>query len=192
MKVRKLAVMTIVLTLLFGTAAFAESVTQNIKVIINKKEIEDGGLLVDNKTYLAVGTLAKAMQAMVFWDNDTKKVTISKPNVHMFTMNDKQAFQSVAKGRYKFFVHAQVDSLKTEITSLKLTITDPYGDDAVIETRYSGDTDFPSDKEDFLINSKEISYDFKSIGRYVVRFWMKPAGETSMQIVAEKNIIVTR
>ena len=191
MKVRKLLIMTAVLTLIFGTAAFAESVSQNIKVVINKDEIKDGGLLVDNKAYLGVGTMAKAMQAFVSWDNDAKKATINKPNVHMFTMNDKQAFQSVSKGgRYKFFVHTQVDSLKTDISSLKFTISTPYGEETLIESRNAGDSDFPDGKEDFLLNSKEISYDFQSAGRYVVRFWMKPSGDTNMQVVAEKVIIV--
>jgi hypothetical protein len=191
MKVRKVLIMTMVLTLVFGTAAVAETISQNIRVVINKKEIDDGGLLVDNKAYLAVGTLAKAMQAMVSWDNEEKKVTINKPNVHMFTMNGNQAFQSVTKDRYKFLVHAQVDSLKTDISSLKFTITDPYGDDTLIEARNSGDDNFPSDKENFLLNTKEISYTFKYAGRYIVRFWMKPAGD-NMQIVSEKSIIVAK
>ncbi|WP_123039905.1 stalk domain-containing protein [Cohnella candidum] len=189
MKVRKILMLTMVLTLLFATAAFAESISQNVRVLVNKKEI-DGGILVDNKAYLAVGTLAKSLQAFVTWDNDEKKVTISKPNVHMFTMNDNQAFQSVPKDRYKFHVHAQIDSMKTDISSLKFTITDPYGDETLIEARYAGDDNFPSDKEDFLLNTKDISYNFKYAGRYVVRCWMKAVGDSSMQVVSEKSIII--
>jgi hypothetical protein len=190
MKFRKTLILVTALTLAFGTAAYAESITQNIKVFLNKKELDNGGLLVDNRAYVAVGTLAKSLQAFVSWDNNVKEVSINKPNVHMFTMIDNQAFFSVPKDRYKFRVHAQVDSLKTEITSLKFTITDPYEEETLIEARYAGDEKFPSGKEDFLLNTSEISYNFKYAGRYTVRFWMKPAGDAPMQVVAEKNIII--
>jgi hypothetical protein len=190
MKIRKVLVSAVVLTFMFGTAVFAESISQEIKVVLNKKGIDDNGLLIDNRAYLAVGTLAKSLQAFVTWDNDAKKVTINKPNVHMFTMIDNQAFISVPKGKYKFRVHAQVDSLTTNISSLKFTIADPYGEETLIEARYAGDDNFPSDKEDFLLNTKDFSYNFSSVGRYTIRFWMKPADDAPMQVVSEKSIIV--
>ncbi|WP_276355879.1 stalk domain-containing protein [Cohnella caldifontis] len=190
MKIRKVLISAVVLTLLFGTAAFAESITQDIKVIVNKKGADDNGVLIDNRAYLAVGTLAKTLQAFVTWDNGEKKVTINKPNVHMFTMIDNQAFIGVPKGKYKFRVHAQVDSLTTDIASLKFTISDPYGEETLIEARYAGDENFPTEKEDFILNTKDISYNFSSAGRYTVRFWMKPTGDAPIQVVSEKSIII--
>jgi hypothetical protein len=189
MKVRKILMMTLVLTLIFGTAVFAENISQTMRVVINKKELDDAGLLVDNKAYLAVGTLSKAMQAMVSWDNEDKKVTINKPNVHMFTMMDNSPFGSVNKNsRIKFYVFSQVDNLKTDINGFKLTITDPYGEDTWIDGRDTGDKDFPSDKDNFWFKTKEVSYEFKSSGAYVIRFWMKQQGSSTMQVVAEKVI----
>ena len=189
MKVRKLLVMIVVLTLVFGTAAFAESITQNIKIELNKEELKGGGLLVDNKAYIGVGVLSRAMQAVVSWDNDAKRASIYKPNVHMFTMLGDKPFGSVTKGRTtKFNVFAQIDSLKTDISAFKVTITDPYGEETLIDGRESSDKDFPT-KYDFWFKTKDISYDFNYAGAYTIRFYMAlSSGDTSMQVVSEKSI----
>jgi hypothetical protein len=192
MKVRKILIITMVLTLVCGSAVFAESVSQGLRVVINKKEIEDAGVLVDNKAYLAVRTFASSVQAMLSWDEEAKKVTVYKPNVHMFTMLDNAPFGGVKNGRNKFLVFAQIDSLKTDISAFKVTITDPYGEEAIIDGRDSGDKDFPDGKDNFWFKTKEINYDFPYAGPYVVRFWMKQAGTTSMQIVAEKVITAAK
>jgi len=187
MKVRKLLVMVVVLTLVFGTAAFAESITQSIRVELNKKEL-DGGLLVDNKAYVGVGALSRAMQALVSWDNDAKRASIYKPNVHMFTMKGDNPFGSVTKGRTKFNVFAQIDSLKTDITAFKVTITDPYGEETLIDGRDSSDKDFPT-RSDFWFKTKDISYDFNAAGPYTIRFYMAlSSGDGSLQVVSEKSI----
>ena len=189
MKVRKLLVMVTALTLLFGTAAFAESVTQNIRIELNKDEIKDGGLLVDNKAYVGVGALSKAMQAIVSWDNGAKRASIYKPNVHMFTMLGDKPFGSITKGHTaKFNVFAQIDSLKTDISAFKVTITDPYGEETLIDGRNSSDKDFPT-RGDFWFKTKDISYDFKAAGPYTIRFYMAlSSGDTSLQVVSEKSI----
>jgi hypothetical protein len=188
MKWRKIAIMTMVLTLVCGTAVFAESMTKNVRLVINKKEIDDAGLIVDNKAYLAVSKFAGAMQAMLSWDDDAKKVTIYKPNVHMLTMKDSVPFQSVPKDKYKFFVYAQIDSLKTPISAFKITITDPYGDATLIDARDSQDNNFPSDMDIFGIKTKDFTYDFQYAGTYIVRFLMKQEGNASYQVVSEKVI----
>ncbi|TJY43310.1 copper amine oxidase [Cohnella pontilimi] len=188
MKWKKIATMTLVLTLVCGTAVFAESVSDNVRIVINKKELDDAGLIVDNKAYLAVSKFAGAMQAMLTWDNDTKKVTIYKPNVHMLTMKDSVPFQSVPKDKYKFFVYAQIDSLKTSISAFKITITDPYGEATLIDARDSSDKNFPSDMDIFGIKTKDFTYDFKYAGTYVVRFLMKQDDGSGYQVVSEKVI----
>jgi hypothetical protein len=188
MKARKILMLTMVLTLVCGSAVFADSISQTLRVVINKKEIDDAGMLVDNKAYMAVNKFAGAMQALVSWDADTKKVTINKPNVHMLTMKDSVPFQSVPKDQYKFFVYAQIDSLKTDISAFKITISDPYDNETLIEERASSDKDFPSHMDMFGIKTKEITYDFKSAGPYIVRFSMQQDENSPMQVVSEKVI----
>lgn len=188
MKIRKVILLTMVLTLVCGTAVFAETISNRLKVVIDKKNYDDAGILVDNNAYLGVRAFAKTMQAMLSWDSDEKKVTIYKPNVHMFTMKDNATFGEVNSGRTKFFVFSQIDSLKADISAFKLTITDPYGEDTWIDGRDSGDKDFPRDKDNFWFKTREVSYDFNSKGQYVIRFWMKLSGQSEMQIVSEKSI----
>jgi opacity protein-like surface antigen len=196
MKARKIILLAAALLIMFGTAAFANSITQNIRVLINKNEVDGGGLLVDNRAYVAVGEIAKSLQAMVVWNNIEKKASIYKPNVHMFTMvTDKdgdKAFTIIPKkgSKLSFRVHAQVDNMKTEISGLKFTIEDPLGVETLIEQRYEGDSDFPAGKTEYLLNTKNIEYTFNHKGTYIVRCWMQPYGESAMQVVAEKSIIV--
>jgi hypothetical protein len=189
MKVRRLIVLTLALSLICGTAAYADTITQRLKIWVNKQEVEDAGVVVDDKTYLSVRAISDHLNAIVTWDDDTKRVSIFKPNVHMFTMRDTLPFGSVPKDKVNFFVFSQIDSLKTGITAFKVTITDPYGDDTWLDGRNSSDKEFPDNgKDNFSFKTKEISYDFKYSGKYVVRFWMKPAGETAFQVVSEKVI----
>jgi len=192
MKVRKLLVMVVALTFVFGTAVFAESISQGIKIELNKKDL-DGGLLVDNKAYIGVGALSSALQALVSWDNDAKKAVINKPNVHMFVMNGSNSFGIIDKGtRLKFQVYAQIDSLYTDITAFKITITTPYGDETLIDGRNSSDDDFKKiivGKDNFIFTTtKDFSYQFSYAGPYTIRFWMQPSGASQMQVVSEKVI----
>ena len=190
MKVRKIVILTVIMTLIFGTAAFANSIGQRVRVIVNKTELDDGGVLIDGKSYLPLRSLTDTLQALLIWDDSAKKASIFKPNVHMFTMQGNTPFGSVPKaGRYKFYVFSQIDNLKVDISAFKISITDPYGELTWIDSRVSGDKDFPeSGKDNFWVRSKEISYEFKPAGKYTIRFWMKPAGEADLQIVSEKVI----
>jgi hypothetical protein len=193
MKVRKLILLTLALTLICGSVAYADSISQKLRVWVNKneeKEVDGASVLVGNKPYISAKLVADKLQAIVLWDDNEKKLTIYKPNVHMLTRKDSVIFGEVNKGsKLKFSIFAQVDSLKVKLSAYKWTISDPYGDETLIETRNSDDKDFPELGDDnFWINSKEISYTFESAGDYTIRFYMKPVGESSFQVVSEKVI----
>lgn len=189
MKVRKLILLTLTFTLLCGSVAYADSVTQKLRVWVNKKEVDSNSVIVDNKMYISSQVVSDKLQAIVTWDENEKKISIFKPNVHMLTSSGSDIFADVKQNqKAKFNVFIQVDSLKTDISALKLTIADPYGDEALIEQRKSGDSDFPDGKSDFWITMKDVSYNFDKAGPYTLRFWMKPAGESSFQVVSEKTI----
>ncbi|WP_027091020.1 hypothetical protein [Cohnella thermotolerans] len=189
MRIRKLLLLTVVLTLLGGTAIFADTVSQKVKIIFNKQEMDDDGTLIDGKAYVGVRSLGDVVQGIVAWDDSAKKVTIYKPNVHMFLMTGNKPFGSVAKGKVSFRVFAQIDNLQTSISGFKVTIADPYGDETWIDGRTDKDGDFPSDKDNFWFTSADTSYEFKYSGKYTVRFWMKPSDNSPMQVVSEKTII---
>src|SRR4051812_45375378 len=112
MKLRKVIILLTVMCLWGGTMMFADSASQRIRVIINGSELQDGGMLTDGQTYLPLRQVADAMQALVAYDADTKKVTVNKPNVHMFLFQDQKIFGKVDQGKkLPFSVFAQVDSL---------------------------------------------------------------------------------
>jgi hypothetical protein len=189
MKARKIILLTLVFTLICGSAVFADSITQKLRVWVNKKEVDSGSIIVDNKPYISSKIVSDKLQAMLLWDETDKKMTIFKPNVHMLTSKENSIFGDVKpKQKFKFNTFVQVDSLKVDISALKLTITDPYGDETLIEARNSGDDDFPTGKDNFWMTMKDISYNFDSVGTYTLRFYMKPAGESSFQVVSEKVI----
>jgi hypothetical protein len=191
MKYRKILISSLIIALLSGTAVYAaDTVVQKLRVWVNKKEVDDGGLLVDGKSYISVKSLNEKLDGIFIWDDSTKRVNIYKPNVHMFTTKGNVDFGEVNKnGKVKFSVFSQIDSLKVEISAFKITIEDPYGDSTWIDGRDSGDKDFiDTSKENFWFSSREITYTFESTGKYVVRFWMRPAGESSYQVVSEKVI----
>jgi hypothetical protein len=189
MKVRKIILLTLAFTLICGSAVYADTITQKLRVWVNKKDYDSSSVIVDNKSYISSKIVTDKLQTILLWDEDNKKVTIFKPNVHMLTSSDNNIFGVVKqKEKIKFNTFVQVDTLKVDISSLKLTIMDPYGDEKLVEVRNAGDSDFPDGKDNFWITIKDISYNFDSVGTYTLRFWVKPAGETSYQVISEKLI----
>lgn len=189
MQVRRILLLTVVLTLIGGTAIFADTITQKAKLVFNKQEVSDGAILVDGKAYVSVSSLGDAIQGIVTWDDSAKKVSVYKPNVHMFLMDGSTSFGSVSTGKATFRVFAQIDNLQTSISSFKVTIADPYGDETYLDGRTSKDDGLPTTKDNFWFTSNEKTYEFKSKGTYTIRFWMKPADGGPMQVVSEKTII---
>ncbi|RED65849.1 copper amine oxidase [Cohnella lupini] len=189
MKVRKLALLTLALTLICGGVAYADTVSQKLRVlVVNKKSESYNGIIVDNKVYVPVDLITDKLQGIVITDETDNKVTIYKPNVHMVTSKNKGIFGDVEKGaKVDFFTHIQVDSLKVDINALKLTIVDPYGEETLIESRKAGDSDFP-ERENIWMSTKEFSYTFSSTGTYTLRFYVKPVGQSSFQVISEKSI----
>lgn len=191
MKFRKLLISTLAIALLGGTAVYAaDAVVQKLQVMVNKKEVDDAGLLVDGKSYLSVKALSEKVDGIFLWDEGAKKVSIYKPNVHMITRKDGNMFTDVPKGyKVKFNVFSQIDSLRIDISAFKVTIDDPYGESTWIDGRSASDKDFPEvGKENFYFLTSDITYSFDSAGKYVIRFWMKPDGESNYQVVSEKVI----
>ncbi len=191
MNVRKIMIATLIVAMLGGTVAYAaDAVVNKVRVWVNKKEVDEGALLVDGKTYLSIKALNEKIDGIFLWDESAKRANIYKPNVHMLTRKDGNIFGEVPKGaKVKFDVFSQIDSLKVDISAFKVTIDDPYGDSKWIDGRSSTDKDFPDiGKESFNFLTDDFTYTFDSTGRYVIRFWMRPAGESSYQVVSEKVI----
>ncbi|WP_219836397.1 stalk domain-containing protein [Paenibacillus sp. R14(2021)] len=184
MKFRKLLILSLVLSLWGGTMLFADGASQRIRVIVNGSELDDAGIFTDGKTYLSVRQVASTLQALVNWDDNAKKVTIYKPNVHMFLFQDTTIFGNVWKGdRISFKVFAQIDNLLTAISAVKVTITDPSGVEQTIQSK-----NVTVDKDNFWYRTDDFNYSFSTAGKYTIRFYLKAAGSDDWQGVSEKTI----
>jgi len=184
MKIRKIVILLLLLSLWGGSMMFADSAIQKVRVLINGDDQDDGGIMTDGKTYLPLRQLATSMQAIVEWDNQTKKATVYKPNVHMFLFQNNAVFGNVAKGyQAKFKVFAQIDNLMTDIVAVKVSIFDPSGKEKVIQTE-----SVKTSKDNFWFATEDISYKFESSGKYPIRFYLKLKGSDEWTVVSEKLI----
>ncbi|REE70677.1 copper amine oxidase-like protein [Paenibacillus taihuensis] len=184
MKFRKLLLLTLVLSLWGGTMLFADSASQKVRVIVNGGELDDAGIFTDGKTYLSARQVANSLQALVNWDDSSRKVTIYKPNVHMFLFQDSTIFGNVTKGnKITFKVFAQIDNLLTDISAVKVSIADPSGDEQTIQSK-----SVSIDKDNFWYRTDDYTYTFDKAGKYTINFYMKLAGSDDWKIVSEKTI----
>lgn len=178
---KKLIVSCVVVFSLTGSSLlFADSVNQKVKVWINGEELHDDSYIIDGKTYVPI----RELDGIVNWDSNSNKVHVIKPNVHIFLFNGDTVFGNVNKGKLKFNVFSQVDSLSDNIASVKIAITDPSGKVKDIQSQ-----DVTSDQKDnFWFRTYDFTYDFKVAGKYSVGFYMKPTKSSDYVLVAEKVI----
>jgi hypothetical protein len=183
MKLKKLLILLTVLSLWGGTMIFADAASQKVKVVVNGSNLGDTGMLSDGQTFLPLRQVANKLQALVTWDEDAKKATINKPNVHMFLFKDKTIFGKVNQGTTTFSVFAQVDSLNVDISAIKIVIADPKGNEDLI-----GSQKITTQKDNFWFRTEEIKYNFNSAGNYDIRFYVKPSSD-DWTLVSEKQVI---
>lgn len=184
MKVRKVLIALMLLSVWGGSMIFADSAVQKVRVVINGSELDEAGLLTDGKTYLPLRQMASTLQALVSWDENSKKVTVYKPNVHMFLFQDNVIFGNVNKSsRITFKVFAQIDNLLTDVAAVKVSIFDPYGTEKLIQQQ-----NVNVSKDNFWFRTEDIKYNFDSAGKYSVRFYMKASESDDWRQVSEKLI----
>ena len=185
MKGKKVLVLTLAMALWGGTMIFADSASQVFRVIVNGIELKDSGIMDDGKSYIPLRQLATQLQALVVWDDNAKKVVVTKPNVHMFLFQDKTPFGGVDAGKkVTFSVFAQVDNLTTDIQSFKISIKDPSGKETLIQQ-----DSLPGRKDNFWFRTNDFKYEFDTSGTYTIRFSMRLSASDDWSVVSEKNII---
>lgn len=188
---KKLIIISMALLISGGSLVAADKLMQKVTLVYNNKQSAEDGLLVDDKVYINIRSLSDSLQAFIQWKGSEKKLLIQKPNVHMFLMNEKRTmFGQVDKGSVqKFLVQAQIDNLNVSITEFKVTLVDPNDKETIIDRRSQDDDDFKEfvEKDTFWFSSKLVSYDFKYVGKYKLRFWMEQKNGDP-QLISEKII----
>ncbi|MHA7963702.1 stalk domain-containing protein [Paenibacillus sp. CAU 1782] len=184
MKFRKVAIWLMLLSLWGGSMIFANTASQKVRVIVNGAESDEGGVLIEGRSYLPLRQMAVTLGAMLDWDNSAKKAVLSKPNVHMFMYNGNSPFGMVDRGyQGKIKVFAQIDNVTTDISAVKITMTDPSGKERLIESKT-----IDKQSDNFWFVTQEFDYKFDATGKYTVKFHMKQSSTDEWFVVSEKLI----
>jgi hypothetical protein len=197
MKFRRIFLLILAFIVVGTASAFADEAVEmysgsKVKVIVNGKTLKAPGLLLnvdgESKTMLPTRDIADILQAMVQWDDKNQTVSIYKPNVHiaLSTQNKDGSFGTFGTVYYQsksdFFIFAQLDSLMTNIQALKFQIVDPYGDSV-----YESEHELQGEEEDMVwFRTPNINMEFKYLGKYKVKIFMKPETENKYFLVSEK------
>ncbi|MBP1999301.1 hypothetical protein J2Z69_000320 [Paenibacillus shirakamiensis] len=179
MKWKKVAVLVLTFSLLGGTMMFADGAMQKVRLILNGKEVEDGGVMIDGKTYVPV----RELNGLINYDDSSKKVTYNLPNVSMFLFKGDTPFGIVNTGKLKFKVFCQIDSLKADISSVKVAIKAPDGSIKSIQSQ-----DITNQKDNFWFITNDYTYEFKTSGKYSIGFYMKQGKNADYVLVSEKVV----
>lgn len=197
MKIKRLIILVIVLTLLGAVSIYASDLSKyyrgkSVDLYVNgEKENTQAMLLeIDNegKAMIPLRAVATTLNAMVDWVSEKQTAYIYKPNVHVLlsTMNRDGSFGTFGKvtqgKRYSFVILTQIDSLETDISGLKFNIIDPTG--KVIYDYEKEITE--SIGSTYWTRTKEITHEFKEKGDYKVEVFMKLDQNSSYDLVSEK------
>jgi hypothetical protein len=169
------------------------------RVIINNevKEFtssEVPGFIVNGATVLPLRTLADSLQALVKWDDSNKTVSVFKPNVHLIVAYDVDRkkfdvttpFGTVRHGKtISFDVFPQVENLKTPITSMKISILSPSGQEVATRTASNGTIQ----QQSFWFVERFEKLTFSEQGIYSVKLYMQLESGGDYQVVSEKQIL---
>lgn len=200
MKLKTAAVVLSLGVAVFAVSTHAEALEEKLKSFpmvnllfngANDGENPASAIAVHGEPLILADELGKSMHALTDWNRTTQTLDIYKPNVSIFLcegIGDKPNFDlQTPFGKVKhnndqsFFVFVQVDSLKTKIQALKITIEDPDGNEVASKEEAA-----PEPKESFWYISP-FSLIFKEVGNYTVKFSMKH--NDTYTVVSEKKLL---
>ncbi|MFD0717292.1 copper amine oxidase [Paenibacillus sp. GCM10027626] len=178
---KRIILASVILSLCGGSLLYA--MTEDVKIWFNNQPLSATGIISDGKVYVPINELSTEQKSIVQWDPKQKKLTIDKPNVHLTAFGPKP-FGQVSKGhKDPFSVFAQIDSLKTDLSEIKITITNPKNKEQVLATKKVDEQ-----KEHFWFVTNEQKYLFDETGDYYIRCYMKPTNSKDWFLVSELQI----
>ncbi|KWX80120.1 hypothetical protein [Paenibacillus jilunlii] len=168
-----------------GSLLYAATGKSDIAVYLNNVLLKNSGLLSEGVPYLPAEQLPESLHAVVSWDESAQEVRIYKPNVNMVLLDDQgKIFGKVRSAASNTFsVLVQVDHLKTDISDLKITITDPLNKTDVVDNQQ-----IKEKKDSFWFKSANYSYTFNEKGNYMIQVYIKDSSSKSWFIVSEMQI----
>ncbi|WP_150266389.1 hypothetical protein [Paenibacillus tepidiphilus] len=182
-KMTKLSVLTLLLlSLSGGSVLYAASGDSELAVYLNNKLLKQSGIITGGKAYLPAEQLPDNLHFILATDDSGKSVRIFKPNVNLVLMDGEgQIFGKVRSGvSNKISALVQVDSLETEISELKMTLTDPAGKTVTLDSRQ-----IKEKGSSFWYKSAEYTNSFEVKGIYAIEVFFRTAAANGWTAVAE-------
>lgn len=193
MKVKRLLALILIFSLLGVATVFADTVyekytAKKVTIKVNGATIDSFGLEVDiykndtrhEKTMVPLVEFVNSIGGIV--STDDKGVNIYKPNVNMSVASpdDRKSIRVVEKGKSEikvpFYVLAFMDSILTDISNIKITVVDPFGDEIKLENNEYSLAKDDQGKEVFNFTSNIMEFKIKWTGKYTVNLEMKEVG----------------
>lgn len=181
MKWTKVLILAMAFSALGGSVLSAEASSQEpVQIVINGQAVKEGGYVIGGTTYVPL----RDFNGLVSYDSSTGKVQFEQPNVHIFLFKGDTVFGNVNKGKLKFNVFSQIDSLTTDIVAVKIAIIDPDGNVKDIQSQeMTGKS-----KDNFWFRTHDFTYDFKKAGKYKVGFYIQETPSSKFKLISEKVI----
>jgi hypothetical protein len=197
MKVKRLLALMLVFTLLGATTLFATEferyTAKKVSIMVNGTSIN--GLEVDmvkggseTKVMVPLEDIVNSIGGIVSMD-ESNGINVYKPNVQMSVITPKElkAIQYVEKGKedlkLPFRIFGVMDSVKTEISNIKITVIDPFGDE--IESKIESLAKEDQTSEIFQYTSRAYEVNMKYTGKYTVNLQLKEATGDKYYLVGQ-------
>jgi hypothetical protein len=169
-----------------GTILFAAVNKSEISLYINDLFQTREGIIINRDIFVSIEQLSEDLFALSSTDESGETIRIYKPNVNLVLLdNNNKVFGKVKSNtRVTFSTLVQVDNLKTKISDLKITITNPAGKTETISNEQIKDS-----TEYFWFGSENFTYDYSTKGNYVIRAYFKDTTSKKWFTVSEIQII---
>lgn len=179
---KKLVFSVLCLMILPGAILYAASSPSEVSVYVNQVAQKQLGKWSEEGVFLPVDLISQNLNVLMSLDETGKKVQIYKPNINMVVLDDKGGIFGKIKSpsRIAFSTLVQVDNLKTEVSEIKLTITDPANKTETVDTHQ-----IKEQEDNFWFKSEEYTYSFNTKGTYTIQVYFKEAGSKKWSAVSE-------
>lgn len=184
-KIKKMIFLVLCLTILPGTILYAASSQSEIAVYFNNVLQKQLGISSDGDSFLPAEQVTQNLFALWSLEESGKTIRIYKPNVNTVLLDNKGVIFGKIKspGSITFSTLVQVDNLKTDISDIKLTITDPADKTETIDNQQ-----LKNKQENFWFKSVEYTYSFNTKGTYTIQVYFKDADSKKWFPVSEIQV----
>ena len=205
MKFKRIALLMLVFSILGAGAVFANTALERfsakkVTVKVNQQKLDKVGLEVDLSDdqkavpMASIHELAASLGGIVTAEGNT--YTIYKPNVQLSLIVPKtnESYSKFEKGKHYLQLRAQVDSLAKDISSVKISILDPWGNEVYnLEDSEAMKAlkNLDGESNQFIYKSN-LEMNFKFTGNYTVNFSMKLSGSAEYAQVAQMVVQSTK